>query len=295
MIGWKGETDMGIEQRLRAAKGFTPTEQQLAATVLAMGERMQDYSIKEFAAAAHVSIASVHRFCKKLELEGFKELKVELARTAAARAGAGEAVDINFPFGPADTPAQITRRMESLYKTTLRETREILDLDALERAAALVVQAEVVDIYTQSHNLYPAQMFRDRLLSCGMHATCGQAPEGQVRRAMASDERHAALIITYSGLSDTYPKLLGLLREQGSPVIFIGTQGACRRHPGLDVYLLVSDSESLQNRITQFASHIAVQYVLDTLFSCSFALDYDCSRAFVERSIPYTKLPGSDD
>ena len=285
---------MGIEQRLRAAEGFTPTEQQLAATVMAMGERVQDYSIKEFAAAAHVSIASVHRFCKKLGLEGFKELKVELARTAATRAGAGEAVDINFPFGPSDTPAQIARRMEDLYKTTLRETREVLDLAALERAAALVARASVVDIYTQSHNLYPAQMFRDRLLSAGKQTTCSQDVEGQIRRAMASDVRHAAIIITYSGLSETYPKILGLLREQNTPVVFIGTPGACRRHPGLEVYLMVSDSESLQNRITQFASHIAVQYVLDTLFSCSFALDYDRSRAFLERSLPYTKLPGAE-
>ena len=285
---------MDIGQRIRQAGDLTPTEQEVGACILAMGERLEGYTIKEFAVAAHVSIASVHRFCKKLGLEGFKELKVEVARAAAARAGASEQVDINFPFGADDTPAQITRQMEGLYRATLRETREVLDLEALERAAELVVRADVVDVYTQSHNLYPAQMFRDRLLSAGKQTTCSQDVEGQIRRAMASDVRHAAIVITYSGLSDTFPKLLGLLREQRTPVIFIGTPGACRRHPGLEVYLMVSDSESLQNRITQFASHIAVQYVLDTLFSCYFALDYDRSRDFLERSLPYTKLPEAE-
>ena len=46
---------MNIEQKLHATTGFTPTEQQLAVTVLAMGERVQGYSIKEFAAAARAS------------------------------------------------------------------------------------------------------------------------------------------------------------------------------------------------------------------------------------------------
>ena len=285
---------MDIGQRIRQARDLTPTEQEVASCVLAMGERLEGYTIKEFAAAAHVSIASVHRLCKKLGLEGFKELKVEVARAAAAHAGAGEQVDINFPFGADDTPAQITRQMEGLYRATLRETREVLDLDALERAAELVVRADVVDVYTQSHNLYPAQMFRDRLLSCGKHATCALDAEGQIRRALASDGRHVAVVITYSGLSDTFPKLLGLLREQRTPVVFVGTPGACRLHPGLEAYLMVSDSESLQNRITQFASHISMQYVLDALFSCFFAKDYDRSRAFLERAFPYTKLPGSD-
>lgn len=61
------------------------------------------------------------------------------------------------------------------------------------------------------------------------------------------------------------------------------------------MYLTVSDREHLQDRITQFASHIAVQYALDALYGCLFARDYEHSIAFLERSLPYTRLPGSDD
>lgn len=52
-----------------------------------MGNRLKDYSIKKFARAAHVSIPSVHRFCKTIGLEGFKELKIEIARAEAFREG----------------------------------------------------------------------------------------------------------------------------------------------------------------------------------------------------------------
>lgn len=155
--------------------------------------------------------------------------------------------------------------------------------------------AACIDIYTQSHNLYPAQMFCDRLLSAGRNATCHESPERLVRTALATGANHAAVAISYSGLNQQLAALLPILAERGYPVVFIGTAATQRLHPGLTAYLTVSDREHLQDRITQFASHIAVRYALDALYGCLFARDYEHSIAFLERSLPYTRLPGSDD
>lgn len=108
---------MDIKRKITEAQGLTPTEQQLGISALAMGEDIRGLSIKEFAARANVSVASVHRFCKKLGLEGFKDLKVELIRLAT-EAGNRRDVDINFPFDATSTPAQVMERMEGLYQTT---------------------------------------------------------------------------------------------------------------------------------------------------------------------------------
>ncbi len=97
--------------------------------------------------------------------------------------------------------------------------------------------AACIDIYTQSHNLYPAQMFCDRLLSAGRNATCHESPERLVRTALATGANHAAVAISYSGLNQQ----------------------------------------------------------LDALYGWLFARDYERSIAFLERSLPYTRLPGSDD
>lgn len=282
---------MDIKRRMELAEGFTPAEQQLAGTVLALGGRLHGLTIKELARTAHVSIPSVHRFCKKLGLEGFKELKVELARSEARRADQKGEVDINFPFAANDTADAVLAQMASVYQTTLADTRDLLDPAALERAAELLDRARGIDIYTQSHNLYPAQMFCDRLLSIGRSASCFESGERQTRIALASDCHHVAIVISYSGLGPNLATILPILHERNVPTIFVGTPNGCRLNPGLDVYLHVSDRESLQNRITQFASHIAVQYVLDSLYGCLFARDYANSRAFLERSLPATSLP----
>lgn len=282
---------MDIKRRIEDCAGLTPAEQQLAGTVLALGGRLHGLTIKELARAAHVSIPSVHRFCKKLGLEGFKELKVELARSEARRADQKGEVDINFPFAANDTADAVLAQMASVYQTTLADTRDLLDPAALERAAELLDRARGIDIYTQSHNLYPAQMFCDRLLSIGRSASCFESGERQARIALASDCHHVAIAISYSGLGPNLATILPILHERNVPTIFVGTPNGCRLNPGLDAYLHVSDRESLQNRITQFASHIAVQYVLDSLYGCLFARDYANSRAFLERSLPATSLP----
>ena len=182
-------------------------------------------------------------------------------------------------------------RMEGLYQTTLAETQELLDPTQLDHAAKLIANARQVDIYTGSHNLYPAGMFRDRLLSAGKSATCHNGGEAQVRTALASGPDHAAIVISYSGLAPNLKDILPILSSRHVPVI-IGTPYCARLHPGFTAYLTVSDHESMTHRITQFAGHIAVQYVLDSLYSSYFAKDYARCSEFLERSFPYTRLPG---
>ena len=280
---------MDIARRIREARGLTPTESQLATTILELGDRLQGLSIKELARLGNASIASIHRLCKKLGLEGFKELKIEMARSMALRSTAPRRhVDINFPFNSGDRARDVVPSMSSLYETTIRDTVELLDFAQLDRAARLIDRADRVTLYTQSHNLYPAQMFEERLLSAGKEALCPPSTERQVRLALASGPGDVAVHISYSGLGVDVSGVLKVLQERHVPCILIGSQRARRQIPGLDAYLLVSDQEDLQSRITQFASHIAVQFVLDALYGCAFARSYGERIEFLRESLPFT-------
>ena len=285
---------MDIRARLRDGAGFTPTEQQLALHILSLGERINRYSIKELARESNASISSVHRLCKKVGLEGYKDFKIALARSYAVESTAPGDVDVNYPFQEGDRAETVLCRVRSLYDTALLQTAELIDPQELDRAADLILGAQSVDIYTQSHNLYPARMFCDRLLSVGVRSTAYAGIEAQTFQAMASNESHCAIAISYSGLSQILQQVIPLLAARNTPIIFIGTARGGKLHPGLDAYLSISDSEHLQNRITQLASHLSVQYVLDALFGCLFARDYARAEAFLKQSAPYTALPGAE-
>ena len=281
---------MTIEERVAQATDLTPTEQQLAQAVLGLGDQLQSYSIKELAHATATSPASVQRLCKKLGLSGYKELKVTMARSQGRRSEAVGTVDVNFPFAPGDSQQTIVSNMSTLYATTIADTAKLLEPAQLERAAKIISKAEHVVIYAASHNVYPAQMFEDRLLSAGKRATCPLSGERQTRLALRSGPNDAAIFITYSGLQPVYRRLADHLQARGASIILVGSRRARQRLQGFDAYLLVSERESLQNRITQFASHIAVQFVLDSLFCCVFARDYQRNMDFLQLSLPYTAL-----
>jgi len=256
---------MDVVQKMREAEGFTPTEQELAHTILCLGPRFSDYSIKELAQAAHCSIATIHRLCRKLGLEGMKELKVEMARSLERAQAAGTA-DINFPFGEGWTAGEVAASIRSVFEQTLAQTQSMLDMDTVEHAASLICTARRVGLFTESHNRYPASMFADRLLSVGIDARCEADTERQIRCALLMGKDCVAIGISYSGVSMALERALPVLSERGVPTFLVGTPAAARLNPGLDGYLFVSDAERYQRRITQFASHLAVQYVLDTLF-----------------------------
>ena len=69
-----------IEQILRQKNGMSPSDQKVAQIVLNKPEEVVNYTISQLAQAAGVSGASVTRFCHNLNLSGFHQLKVSLAR-----------------------------------------------------------------------------------------------------------------------------------------------------------------------------------------------------------------------
>lgn len=110
---------MNAKIALREGRGLTPAEHQLATTILRLGDRVQDLSIKQLAKAASCSVATVHRLCHKIGLEGYKSLKVELARASDLEARSGN-VDINFPFSAGWDARQVSQSMGALYTATCR-------------------------------------------------------------------------------------------------------------------------------------------------------------------------------
>lgn len=266
---------MRIEKRIKSCPDLTPVENRVGQTVLRLKDAVEGYTVQELARTANASVASVHRFCKKIGVTGFKELKIELARAAAENAPGPDQVNVNFPFTASDTPRSAAARLKALYEVSVADTLDTLDTASLVCAARILRAARTVDIYTHTHNFYAAEWFEERLLGIGRDVRCPATEYAQREIAVGSDASRAAIVISYSGRAQYIPSLLGILRERGVPVIMIGAQEVERLHPGLACYLFFSDREHPRARIAQFSSHIALEYLLDVLYSTLFIMDYD--------------------
>lgn len=275
---------MTIEKYLELNHHFTDLEKEISKYIIKHKKEILNMNIDDLAKILYVSKSAILRFCKKVEVSGFKELKIKLAQELNE---VRYDVDVNFPFAINDDHMQIANKMKKLYEDAINDTLTLIDWEQLNQIANMIHEACVVDLYTHAHNLNVASNFQDQLLSIGKTTNCYPTRYNQRLCALHSNDTHIAIIISYSGKASFIEDIVYKLAENNTPIILIG-QPASNYYPKQIKYqLYVSDKENLQKRISQFSSHISLQYIMDVLYSCVFNLNPEINRNSLVDKIEY--------
>lgn len=107
---------MDLEHRIRMAEGLTPLEAEIGSFILRNPMTAENASIIELADEIHVSKSAVYRFCRKIGLKGFNDLKVLLAKELTEKKENIEMIDVNYPFNREDGPQVIADKLLKLYE-----------------------------------------------------------------------------------------------------------------------------------------------------------------------------------
>lgn len=278
---------MNIENMIKCCDNLTPTENQLAQYILQNKHQIHKLSIQDLAEKTFVSKSAIHRFCKKIELDGFNELKVKLAQDNAGEFKIENQIDVNFPFNSQDSEVVIAQKLLTLYETSIRDTYNSIDKEELNKAVELLHKAEIIDIYAHAHNINIAENFQDKMRGIGRIVNCPKSFYEQRCVAAASKSNHVALILSYSGKATFLPHIVQILHRKEVKMVLVGKVGSDIEQNYIKNYLYISDKENLRNRISQFSSHISMQYMLDTIFSCIFRIDYKKNVNYIDEVIGF--------
>ena len=110
---------MTLKNMIELADGLTPIETEIGYYILKNQEDILDMSVIELAEKTFVSKSAIHRFCKKIGLKGFNELKVILAKDISEMKSDIEMIDVNYPFERKDGPQMIAKKLSKLYETAI--------------------------------------------------------------------------------------------------------------------------------------------------------------------------------
>lgn len=270
---------MTIENMIKCCTNLTPIENKLAQYILENKEEIQTLTIENISNKLFISKAAVYRFCKKIGLNGFNELKVSLAKDIMKECKSD--IDVNFPFEENDTQGVIAKKLLELYETSITDTYNSIDIEVLNKVVILLNNAEVIDIYTHAHNLNVAENFQDKMIGIGRLVNCPNSFYEQRCIALASNKKHVAIILSYSGKASYLPSIVKILNNRKVDIIYIGRVGNKFYTQYIKYNLYISDKENLKNRISQFSSHIAMQYILDVVFSCIFKKNYQKNLEYI--------------
>ena len=107
--------------------GLTPIETEIGYYILKNQEDILELSVVELAERTYVSKSAIHRFCNKIGLKGFNELKVILAKDISEMRSDIEMIDVNYQFERKDGPQMIAKKLSKLYETAIYDTYDYMD------------------------------------------------------------------------------------------------------------------------------------------------------------------------
>lgn len=278
---------MKLEKRIELCDSMTPLESEIASYILNNRDEVMKLKIQELADILFISKSAIHRFVKKIGFNGFNDLKVSIAKEDADLLENNSYINVNYPFQEKDNPRQIAFKLLELYEKAIKDTFEYVDLDQIKAVSQLIDSADVVDIYTHAHNSNIAENFQDKMLTIGKSVNCPSSFYNQRLTVLASDKKHVAIILSYSGKATFILPIVKKLYEKGVKVIQIGKAGSNYYSQYVTYHLSISDSENNRDRMSQFSSHIAMQYIMDVLYGCIYNERRRKNTKYIYDSIDY--------
>lgn len=278
---------MKLEKRIELCDSMTPLESEIASYILNNKDAVTKLKIQELADILFISKSAIHRFVKKIGFNGFNDLKVSIAKENADLLENNSYINVNYPFQAKDNPRQIAFKLLELYEKAIKDTFEYVDLDQIKAVSQLIDSADVIDVYTHAHNSNIAENFQDKMLTIGKSVNCPSSFYNQRLTVLASDQKHVAIILSYSGKATFILPIAKKLYEKGVKVIQIGKAGSNYYSQYVTYHLSISDSENNRDRMSQFSSHIAMQYIMDVLYGCIYNEKRKKNTKYIYDSIDY--------
>lgn len=257
------KTDSALKAVIARLHNLLPSlnesEQAVAREVLANPEQVVQESIQVLAQRVGVSTSSVLRFCQRLDLSGFSDFKLALARELGR-------ADTRIPedVSTADTPLDVLHKVFELNQQALRHTLQLLDKTALLRAVDALDAAGRIEVYSAGLGSPLATSFYYRLLTAGLPAISVSIDMMQVSAAQL-DSQAVALVISHKGRTKATLEAAQYAKDAGATVIALTSFLHSPLNDLADISLVTATTESALGK-EALASHIAQLSILDTLY-----------------------------
>src|SRR6476619_2744386 len=258
-----GAASASLLIRLRGIKpSLSPAEDRVADIVLADARRAAGLTISELATAARTSETTVLRFCRRLGLPGYPQLRLALAEESAhLRTMGRNGTDISA----SDTIDDIIAKVAFSDASAVEETAQQLDRDALAAAAAAIARAGRVDIYGIGASSIVGTDLQQKLHRIGIVAFAWNDPHIALTSATLLGKGDVAIGISHSGTTSETIEALDAARSRGATTMAITNFPVSRLASGVDILLTTAAREtSLRSGAT--ASRIAALTVVDCLY-----------------------------
>lgn len=248
---------------------LTKGEKKVADYVLQEYKTARFLSINDLADACHVSLTTVSRFCKALNLKGYQDFKIQLTLSIHDTPEAEESVEGEMLPGQVsrkDPMSVMTQKVLQSYISPVQETAALVDADALKKASEMILKSDQVRFFGVGGSSLTAMEGMYKFLHIMPNVYCLSDSQMQIMAASTLNEHDTGIFISYSGASKEMVEAARTAHENGCRTIGITQYMNSPMAQYMDVVLLCGGYEPpLQEGA--FPSKVAHMFMLDLLFT----------------------------
>jgi DNA-binding MurR/RpiR family transcriptional regulator len=251
-------------------------EQRVARCILEDPIEAIRFSITELAERASVGEATVSRFCRRLGLSGFLDLKISIASELSP---AGTAPDTSVAED--DRPLNWIRASSRRSAEMIERTARLIDPDSVERAIRALAKARKVDVYGQGASAVTALDAQHGFIRLGMVAHAPLDSHTQAMSASLLGRGDVSLAFSHSGSTRDVVGNQQLARDNGAETICVTSSARSPIVASSSVVLLTASEDTL---VSNLRSKMVQMFVLELLIEgCSRELG-TAARVALERT-----------
>lgn len=265
---------MLIRERLERCN-FSNSEKIIIDYIIDKKMAIKDMTTKDIANATYTSPSTLIRIAHKMHFNGWNELKEAYLKEEEYLQTHFCDIDANYPFLNNDTIMSIASKIAKLKKESIDDTLSLITHDDLQKAIQIIRKASSISLYAVSNNTMISQEFKHNMNRIKKRVDICSTQGELVYSAYTRDLDSCAIVISYSGETPILRRTMLALKANHIPVIAITNIGDNTVARLADCVLKICTREKLYSKIATFSTTSAITYLLDVLYSCIFALDYD--------------------
>ena len=222
-------------------------------------DEAQYLSISSLAKECNVAEATVFRFCRALGFEGYHEMRIALAQANATGALLNQQ-----ELRPDASTASLCEHAHALFLTAISGTQNALSTEAVEKAVALMREANQVFCFGQGGSMLLANDICARFASLTTKFRTAGDSHFQLLTASLMGPEDVVLFVSYSGATRDMMETLRTAKSAGAKVILLTHYEDSPGAALADVVLLCGAQESPLDS-GSIPIKVAVLYVAEVL------------------------------
>ena len=252
------------------------SEKKVAKCVLGDPGAVVTASITELAEKAGTSEPTVIRFCRKIGLGGYMELRLNLARDLPSAQHIFENVN------NADSLAEIAGKILNAHREAITNTLNKLNLDDLEAAVKALRLARRIEFYGMGGSAIVARDAHHKFFRLGIPCVAYDDPHMQVMSAALLTAEDVVVVISHTGSTKDIIDSAKIARKAGATVIgILGSENAPLSKV-CDITLSVFSKEAAL-RLAPMTSRLVQMAVVDVLFVTVAMRDFSTTKERLDK------------